>query len=97
MGGAGEQRRVGRRIAEFSNTEIKWLKSHPALPCYAPYWKVLVGVWTDLSTAGTAFVNGSTSSARSALAGASAELTSLLDLDEMTTANRTCILGPQAP
>jgi hypothetical protein len=96
-GVASEQRRVGRRIADFSSTEIKWLKSHPALPCYAPYWKVLVGVWTDLSAAGTAFVNGSTSSARSSLAGASAKLNSLLDLDEMTTANQACILGPQAP
>lgn len=97
-GGASEQRRVGRRIATFSETEITWLKGHPALPCYAAYWKVLLGVWSDLYAAGNSFVNGSTGSARSALAGASTKLNTLLDRDDITAANRACIVAPaQAP
>ena len=97
-GVASEQRRVGRRIAMFSDTEVTWLKAHPALPCYAAYWKALLGVWTNLAAAGTALVNGATGSARASLEGARSKLNTLMDRDDFIAANRACIVGPvEAP
>ncbi len=93
-GPATEVRRAGRRIATFSDTEIGWLKSHPALPCYAAIWKATLGVWTDINAAGNWFVDGSRSSAVSALQRARNHLTTLLDRDYVADADKGCVVAP---
>jgi hypothetical protein len=93
-GDATELRRIGRRISIFSDTEVKWLDDHPALPCYAAYWKVLRSVWTKLSAAGQAFVSGSMSSARTSAVGAQTKLDTLYDRDYVTAATRACVVAP---
>jgi hypothetical protein len=93
-GGAGEVRRVGRRIMTFSDTEIGWLKSHPAAPCYAAFWRATLGAWTDMKAAGTWFVAGSTSSAAKAFDRARNHLTTLLDRNYIADADLRCVVAP---
>jgi hypothetical protein len=85
---------VGRRLVTFGDTEISWLKDNPPSPCYAALWKTTLGVWTDISAAGTWYVEGSRGSAVSALQRARNHLTTLLDRDYVTAAEKKCVAAP---